>query len=165
MARKVFHSFYYKLDVHRVSQVREMGVIEGQRMLSPNEWEALKKTGDKAIEKWIDEQLKGKSCVVVLAGTKTAGRKWVDYEIKEGWGAGKGVVAVHIHRLQNLKKEQSPKGANPFGKMTLDGRSFSSIVKAYDPPYSGSKDVYAYIKSNLENWIEEAIRIRKNYSG
>jgi len=38
--------------------------------------------------------------------------------------------------------------------------SLSSIVKAYDPPYSASKDVYAHIEKNLEAWIEEAIKIR-----
>jgi hypothetical protein len=165
MARKVFHSFYYKPDVHRVSQIREMGVIEGQRLLPSNEWEALEKAGDKAIEKWIDEQMKGKSCVVVLAGSETAGRKWVNYEIKKGWADDKGVCAVHIHRLKNLKGEQASKGANPFASMKLDGKDFSSIVEAYNPPYGDSKDVYAYIKSKLEEWIEEAIKIRKNYSG
>jgi hypothetical protein len=39
MARKVFHSFHFKRDSHRVSQVRNMGVIEGQPVLSSNEWE------------------------------------------------------------------------------------------------------------------------------
>jgi hypothetical protein len=33
-------------------------------------------------------------------------------------------------------------------------------VKAYDPPYSGSKDVYDYISKNLAAWVEEAITIR-----
>jgi len=33
---------------------------------------------------WIDEQMAGKSCVVVLIGSKTAGRDWVEYEFKNG---------------------------------------------------------------------------------
>ncbi len=43
MARKIFHSFHYAQDSHRVSQIRQMGVIEGQPLLSSNEWESLKK--------------------------------------------------------------------------------------------------------------------------
>lgn len=38
------------------------------------------------------------------------------------------------------------------------------IVKTYNPPYSTSTNVYSYIKENLEDWIEEAIEIRKKYS-
>jgi hypothetical protein len=163
MARKVFHSFYYKPDVHRVSQVRQMGVIEGQKMLPSNEWESLEKAGNAAVEKWIEEQMKGKSCVVVLAGSETAGRKWVSHEIIEGWGKGKGVLVVYIHRLKNLKNEQSSKGANPVAGMTLDGKEFASIVKAYDPPYLDSKDAYSYIKNNFETWIEDAIAMREKY--
>jgi hypothetical protein len=47
--------------------------------------------------------------------------------------------------------------------MKRDGKDLSSIVKAYDPPYSTSTDVYAHIKSNLEKWVEEAVSIRENY--
>jgi hypothetical protein len=36
-------------------------------------------------------------------------------------------------------------------------------VKAYNPPYTISTNVYNYIKENIEDWIEEAIDIRENY--
>jgi hypothetical protein len=38
----------------------------------------------------------------------------------------------------------------------------SSIVKAYDPPYSSSTNVYDHIKTNLADWVEEAVEIRNN---
>jgi hypothetical protein len=44
-------------------------------------------------------------------------------------------------------------------------KKLSSIVKTYDPPYSDSKEAYAHIKKNLEDWIETAISIRDNYTG
>lgn len=47
--------------------------------------------------------------------------------------------------------------------MKRDDAKLSSIVKAYDPPYSDSKKVYDYISQNISDWIEEAIRIRENY--
>jgi hypothetical protein len=142
-----------------------MGVIEGQRLLSPNDWEAIKRGGDPAIRRWIDQQMTGRSCVVVLIGSQTAGRKWVNYEIENGWNRGKGVVGVYIHNLKDSSGQQSYKGANPFMTFNVNGRSLSSIVKAYDPPYVLSTAVYNHIKNNLDAWIEEAIRIRTNYRG
>jgi len=36
-------------------------------------------------------------------------------------------------------------------------------VKAYDPPYSDSKQAYKYIADNIEAFVEEAITIRGKY--
>jgi hypothetical protein len=163
MARKVFNTFHYKPDVQRVSQVRQMGAIEGQPILSSNDWEAVKRGGNAAIERWISEQMSGKSCSVVLIGTSTAGRKWVDYEIKKAWNDKKGLVGVYIHGLKNLAGQQATKGPNPFATFTVGPTKLSSIVKAYDPPYTNSTSVYDYIKSNLADWVEEAITIRASH--
>lgn len=164
MARKVFHSFHFKRDSQRVSQVRNMGVIEGQLVLSSNAWEDVEKGGDPSIKAWIDTQMSGKECVVVLIGSQTAGRKWVKYEIEKGWNDKKGVVGVYIHNLKNLAGDQDTKGGNPFDDFTLGNSStkLSSIVKAYDSPYASSKNVYDHIKNNLESWVDEAITIRKS---
>jgi hypothetical protein len=160
MARKVFHSFFYDRDAWRVQQVKKMGVVEGQPLLTSQQWEDVEAGGDSAIEKWIDEQLAGKSCVIVLAGAATAGRKWVNYEIKKAWDDGKGLVAVHIHRLADQKQEQDTKGANPFNGFKVGSTNLASIAKAYDPPRTESTKVYAYIEDNLADWVEEAITIR-----
>jgi hypothetical protein len=142
-----------------------MGVVEGQPILSSNDWEDVKKGGDSAIQKWIDAEMTGKGCVVVLIGAKTANRKWVDYEIKKGWGARKGLLGVYIHKLKNLSKEQDVKGTNPFAGFTsCDGKErLANVAKTYDPPFSTSTDVYEYIEENLADWVEEAITIRANF--
>ncbi len=141
MARKVFHSFHYDRDAWRVQQVKQMGVVEGQPLLSSNDWEAVKKRGEDAIKAWIDEQMSGKSCVVVLIGSQTAGRKWVKHEITKGWDSKKGVVGVYIHNLKNTLNLTDTKGRNPFDDFTVgaDKKKLSTIVKAYDPPYSAYK--------------------------
>ena len=125
----------------------------------------MKKGGATAIQAWIDEQMTGKSCVVVLVGKETAGRRWVKYEIEKGWNSKKGLVGVHIHRLKNLAQSQDTKGANPFETFTMcEGKKrMKDIVKTYDPPYTDSKDVYAYIEANLAAWVEEAIQIRNDF--
>jgi len=163
MAKRVFFSFHYDPDNWRAAQVRNMGVVEDDSTVSDNDWETVRKRDDAAIEKWIKEQLNGRSCTVVLVGTNTAGRKWINYEIKETWNSRKGLVGICIHNLQDKNERQSPKGANPFNGFNINGTSLSSTVKLYDPPYNTSKDVYAYIKQNIASWIDEAIAIRNIY--
>jgi antiphage defense system Thoeris ThsB-like protein len=163
MARHVFFSFHYKPDHFRVSQIRQIGAIQGQRLLSSNKWEEVQRQGTPAITRWINTQMRGKSCVVVLAGRRTAGRKWVDYEIAKGWSDGKGVLVVYIHKLKNSRGEQTMKGANPLASLELDGVSMNLIAKAYNPPASSSKVVYRTIAQNLGSWVEEAIQIRNRY--
>ena len=163
MARKAFYSFHYKPDNSRASQVRNIGVVEGNQPVSDNDWEAIIGRGDAAIQAWIDGQLSGRSCTIVLIGAATAGRKWIKYEIKKSWDDKKGLVGIHIHNLKNLAGSQSSKGSNPFADIPVGDKNLSSIVKAYDPPYSTSTDVYSHIKSNIEKWVEEAVSIRANY--
>jgi hypothetical protein len=160
--RKVFFSFHYQVDAWRVQQVLKMGKLEGQPILTPNQWEAVKRGGRPAIVRWIAGQMRGKSCLVVLIGPRTARRPWVDYEIEKAWTDGRGVVGVYIHSLKNSRRQQALKGANPFDHLYLDSKKFSSIVKAYNPPRD-SKAAYTHIESNLANWVDEAIRIRKRH--
>ncbi|MDV7137072.1 TIR domain-containing protein [Williamsia muralis] len=166
MARKVFYTFRYADDSHRVQQVKNMGAVEGQPLLSTNGWEDVKAGGDAAIQKWIDDNMKGKSCDVVLIGSATAGRKWVNYEVKKAWNDGRGLVGIHIHHLKNLSGQQSDKGRNPFDDFSVGSNSvrLSEVVKAYDPPYTTSTNAYSYIKDHIADWVEEAITIRNEYS-
>ena len=160
MARRAFYSFHFNPDNWRAAQVRNMGVIDGNKPASDNDWEAVKKGGDTAIQKWIDGQLSGKSVAIILIGENTAGRKWIKYEIKKAWSEKKGVFGIYIHNLKDGNGEQSNKGSNPFEAYAIDGTSMAKIVKAYDPPYSTSTYVYDHIKENLADWIEKAIEIR-----
>lgn len=165
MARRVFFSFHYKPDNWRAAQVRNAGVVEGNAPVSDNDWETITVGGDAAIQRWIDGQISGKSCAVVLIGSATANRKWIDYEIKKAWGDGKGLVGVHIHNLKDRLGNQSSKGSNPFAGFTLNNgqTQLSSVVKTYDPPFTTSTYVHDHIRENLDAWVEEAVRIRGNW--
>lgn len=163
MARKAFYSFHYLNDNWRASTVRNMGAVEGNKPATDNDWETVKKGGDKAIQKWIDDQMKGKSCLIVLVGEKTAGRKWIKYEIEKAWNDGKGVVGVQIHKLKNSAGNQSSQGRNPFDDFKIGDKSLSSIVKLKKPTQTTSQGVYNHIKDNLADWLEEAIKIRNAY--
>ena len=102
MARRTFFSFHYTPDNWRVAQVRNMGMVAGNRPMSDSEWETVTKGGSAAIEKWISGQMHRRSCTVVLVGSNTAFRKWIDYEIITSWNDKMGVVGIHIHGLENL---------------------------------------------------------------
>lgn len=161
--RNCFYSFHYIPDNWRAATVRQIGAIEGNSPTSDNNWEAIKKGGDAAITKWIADQMSGKSCIVVLVGAETAGRKWINHEIIKGWDDRKGVVGIHIHGLKDAAGNTATKGANPFASIGYgkSGKMLSSIVKCYNPQGSTSKERYDWICKHLANAVEEAIGIRK----
>lgn len=163
MTRRVFYSFHYADDAWRASQVRNMGVVEGNRPATDNDWESVKAGGDRAIKAWIDRQLHRRSCAVVLVGSSTAGRKWINYEIDKAWRDGKGVVGIHIHGLQDQRGRTSPKGQNPFETFSIGGQAMSSIVECYDPPGRHSNARHDWISTYLARMIENAINIRNSY--
>jgi len=162
--RKVFFSFHFEADAWRAAQIRNAGLVEGDEPLTDNDWESVKRGGDTAIKRWVEDQLTNKSCAVVLIGSQTSVRKWVKYEIERAWNKKKGLVGIHIHGLEGRDGKQATKGSNPFDGFTFSGRgNLANVVKAYDPPFSDSKRVYKYITENIAAWIEEAIRIRQRY--
>lgn len=164
MARRVFYSFHYKPDNWRASQVRNIGVVEGNRPATDHDWEEVTKGGERAIKNWIADQMHGKSCVVVLVGTNTASRHWIKYEINKAWEDRRGVVGIRVHGLKDRAKQVSSPGKNPFDHVVLAGKPGSSVVKCYNPSGTTSRDRYAWIKKHLVSAIEEAIRIRNSHS-
>jgi MTH538 TIR-like domain (DUF1863) len=150
----VFYSFHFDNDVFRVQQIRNMGVIEGNEPVSPNAWEQLKRAGIGAVERWIDSNMKYKRCVVVLIGSDTANRPWVQYEIKKAWRERRGLVGVYVHNLKCPRTGTCAKGPNPFSYFNVGGQSMASLVEVHDP---SSWDAYGDIASNMQNWVTNAI--------
>ena len=109
--RRVFYSFHYKDDVTRVAKIRNIGQIEDNRPATPNEWEQVSGGPDskRQITRWINEQMRGRTCCVVLIGEKTANRYWINHEIEKAWRDGMGLVGIHIHNLDGLAPP--PRGA------------------------------------------------------
>lgn len=162
--RQVFYSFHYKPDCWRAATVRSIGAIEGNKPAPDNDWETIIRGGEEAIKGWIKEQIKYRSCTVVLVGKETANRKWINHEIIESWNAKMGIVGIHIHGLKNQGGYISEKGANPFDYITFNnsGKKLSEVVKCYDPSGTNSKERYDWISKYLSAAVEEAIKIRNN---
>ncbi len=163
--RQVFYSFCFKDDVRRVAQIRNIGSIEDNKPVSENDWETVQRGGEAAIKKWIDDNMKNRSCVIVLIGKDTANRKWVKYEIEKAWNEGKGLFGIYIHNIKDplLCKEGMSgfcsQGKNPFEEFHFKktGKKLSDVVKCYNPK---AWDAYNDISNNIEKWVEEAIKIR-----
>lgn len=160
MARvPVFYSFHFDNDVMRVQQIRQMGMIDGDEPVSKNEWETVKRNGASAIEKWIDANMLYKRCVVVLIGTETHARPWVQHEIKKAWTDNRGLLGIHIHNLRCPNNGISAKGTSPFNQFSFKDASGRIVVPpVYDPP---AHDAYNHIKNNLAAWVDDAIAKRR----
>jgi hypothetical protein len=114
--------------------------------------------------------MEGRTCAVVLVGSSTAGRKWINFEIEEAWRRGMGLVGIHIHGLKDPLHWKTPpfygvttKGANPFTGYNVNGTALTEIVRCYDPTGADSKALYAWIEQYLEAAIDEAVATRKKY--
>ena len=162
MARRSFYSFHYKPDNWRAAMVRNIGAIEGNKPATDNDWETVIKGGDDAIKRWIADQMYGRSCTVVLVGSQTANRKWINYEIVKSWDEKMGVVGIYIHGLKNSEGNIATQGSNPFDYIGYGntGKKLSSIVKCYNPAGSDSQERYDWITKHLANAVEEAVDIR-----
>lgn len=156
MARRTFFSFHFERDVWRAGQVRNSWVTKADREASgfwdAAKWEEVKKKGEEAIQKWIDDQLNGTSVTVVLIGAETSTRKYVDYEILQSHKKGNGLLGVYIHNMKDSNSKTDIKGNNPFDKWTFKDSSGNFITyPTYDWVNNDGRD-------NLGTWIETAAK-------
>ena len=179
--RKIFYSFRFDDDVMRVQQIRNIGVIEDNKPVTPNKWEEIKRGGDLAIRKWIDSNISRSECVVVLIGENTYKSKWVDYEIKKAWADGKGLVGIYIHNLKDPKYGVSNKGKDPFEEINYkvvardnfsvymdclddkeeinlkNGKKLSEYISVYNP----DSDAYNWIAKYINQIVEKGMQSKK----
>lgn len=156
--RRVFFSFEYNKDNWRASQVRNMGKVDGSSTFSDNDWEEVKSKTDAKIKEWIDAQMAKRSCLVVLIGASTSGRKWINYEIEKAYELKKGIVGIRIDGLKDSNGDQASKGSNPFYQIySDDNKRLSNFVTCFESNYKSSSYVYDDIKDNIEQLIEDAI--------
>lgn len=160
MARRAFFSFHYAGDVNRIGIVRNSWVTKKNKddvgFWDAADWEKVRKDTDLAIRRWINGQLENTSVTVVLIGSETSERPWVNYEIKKSIERGNGLLGIYIHSVNGLGKGVSSKGVNPLDNHNVpfqDGKSYraSSIYNTYDWT---ADDGY----NKLGDWIEAAAK-------
>ena len=164
MKRQVFYSFNYGEDAWRASQVRNMGIVDGNRPATDNEWQDVSRGGSAAIRRWINQQMKYRSALVVLVGANTANRYWINYEIEHAWKEHMGVVGIYINRLLDQYGRATYAGQNPLDAFSIQNVQLSSIVPVLIPSGLTSREVYADIELNISKFIERGIEIRSRYA-
>ena len=138
-----------------------MGAIEGDSLVTAQQWESVKRKTTEVIERWIHDQMLRKSAVVVLVGAQTAMRSWVEYEIRKAWTDRRPLVGIRIHGLKGRDQRPSRPGANPFANVNLvDGRNLARLVPLYEPTGYDSQAIYNSIATNLDRWIASAVARR-----
>jgi hypothetical protein len=159
MARRVFFSFHYTNDSWRVSQIRNSWVCkpegEAQPFLDKAEWEKIKKNGKAAIQKWIDEQMKGSGVTCVLIGEQTSQRPWVKYEIEKSHTEGRGLLGIYIDGMLNQNKVNGIKGRNPFDDFYIVENGEKIALSKIYPTYHWLNDDG---RENISKWIEKAAK-------
>ncbi len=152
MARRAYFAFHYQRDIWRVNVVRNSNVVEGFEsagFLDSSLWEEAQRKGDEAIKRLINNGLNGTSVTVVLIGAKTSEREYVEYEIKQSWERGNGLIGVHIHNIKDRYGYADTMGSNPFDKYTG--------IKTYDW-------INDHGYSNLGDWVDAAVERAKRRS-
>lgn len=135
MARRCFFSFHYQ-DVidFRANVVRNHNVTkEGNGgFFDASIWETAKKQGDIALKRLINGGLENTSTTVVLIGSGTYARRWVQYEIMKSIERGNKVLGVHINGIRDRNNSVRAQGPNPFDYLGLqisdDGRMGTPTV-------------------------------------
>ena len=143
MARRVFFSFHYGLDIWRANVVRNSGVIEGVAAAGFHDaslWEETKRRGGDAVRKLIDGGLEGTTVTVVLIGAETAQRTYVTYEIVKSISRGNGLLGVLIHDIKDK-----------FGRPSIKGEVPDALREASAP-------VYNWEYGKLGQWVEAAYK-------
>ena len=154
MARRVFFSFHYERDVWRAGQIRNSWVTQDREdagFWDAAAWEEVKKKGKDAVEKWIDDQLKGTSVTVVLIGAETSERQYVGYEIKKSYSKGNGMLGIYIHNMKDSNSQTDTMGKNPFSKWNIDKDGKKVLLSEIYPTYDWVNDDG---RSNMGDWIE-----------
>ena len=79
---------------------------------------------------------------VVCIGNKTAGRKFINYEIQKSIDRGNGILGVRIHHLENFAGETDSAGDTP------------ALLTKHNYP------IYKYADhTKLKGWIEAAAKV------
>lgn len=161
MVRKVFYSFHYQNDITRAMIVRNRWVTFGNQVSSgiidKADFETIQRQGDLAIKRWINTQLDGTSATVVLIGSETLKRDWVQYEILKSLERENAVIGVYINRIRDLNGNMS---------FASDKNTVIAYEGAYPIRFSDVADgIYDYVLNdgynNLDSWVENALEVRR----
>jgi len=160
MAKRVFFSFHYA-DIWRVNQIRNCWMVlkgsETAGFVDAAEFERVEREGQHAIERWIDRQLDGTSTTIVLIGSETASRRYVQYEIRKSYERRNRLLGIWLNNMKDKNGATSWwRGDNPFEAVQVE----TSILLARTVANTLNVPIYDWInddgRQNIATWIDKA---------
>jgi len=163
--RRVFFSFHYQHDIWRANQVRNSWrynknnsrIAEG--FYDGSIWETAQRTSDTSLKQLIRDGIKNTSVTCILAGSNTAYRRWVRYEIARSVIKQNGLLTVKIHNLKNYKGQYSMEGTDPLSVMGVYKVGFEDfrLAELRNSAWVQYQD-YTQSVSLPSNWIKPTSR-------
>lgn len=155
--RSIFFSFHFDRDILKIGQIRNSWLFssrerKAQPFLDKAEWESIKRGGNRAIQNWIDSQMKGTSVTAVLIGAETHSRPWVQYEIQQSHKLRKGMLGIDMYGMKDLRGSYDSQGIDPFSQFTFTNAAGSTVTY---PVYSW---IYNNGRDNISAWVERAAK-------
>lgn len=155
-AKRVYLIYHHERDQWRAAVVRNRlfsvsGIRPPQSDLS--EWQELQREGERAIAEYIRSEMREASVAIVLLGSETSNRRWIDFEIVRAHEQGLGMLAIDVSGIPDASGSTAPHGGNPLtlwqGELNDGRHPLSDIYRTYDWIEDDGP-------SNLSAWIDEA---------
>lgn len=102
--RRVYFSFDYARDVHRVKQIYQLpGIVAKAAGSFANAaiWQGARHGGDAQVLGLINDAMMNTSVTVICIGGRTSYGKYLSYEIERSLNQGSGIVGVLINHLRD----------------------------------------------------------------
>ncbi len=113
--------------------------------------------GDAAVHQWIDKQLEGTSVTVVLIGSETLNRPFVQYEICKSLQRGNAVIGIYINGIKDMRTSMTSSKGDVH---TVIGFYQDKTPAYFDEICDG---IYDYTTqngyANMGAWVEAAAKL------
>ncbi len=113
---RVYFSFDYKRDLHRVGRVHKLPNIVSRAaggFESSTVWQRARRRGRAELHGLIDDALTKTSVTVVCVGYMTTYRTYLDYEVERSIAQGNGLVGLRINHLPDQDNLTDEDGTPP----------------------------------------------------
>lgn len=160
-------SYHHDADRARAARIAKSARLQAQPLVDDDTWNLLTRQGEHTVQRAIDRTLETRACLIVLISRFTRGRRWINYEIVRAWNQKKGVLGIHVHNIADDEGGTGMKGPSPFQDFDLVNGcgKLSSLAPVHEAPFRDPGIALSYVANNLDDWIDEAIKIRRSYRG
>ncbi|MCP4438512.1 MAG: hypothetical protein GY810_06165 [Aureispira sp.] len=113
-----FFSFHFSHDFDRICTVTDTWLKQPNTSMTPFISTAqiieMMKEGLPAILRWVNEEVAKSDAVVLLIGSQTEGRYFIEYEIQQAILQQKPIYGIHINQVPDKSGKTEAKSLSPL---------------------------------------------------